>query len=78
MAEQQHCSECQGTGKTKLTGTRSLVACLHCAGTGIEPVTPKPAGRKIIGPLHTYPGMKRDAMIIVCLIVLMLVIRMIS
>lgn len=67
MAE--HCTDCKGTGKI------NRVACLHCAGTGIEPEQKPVFQMKHFGPLHTYPGLKRDAMIVVGLIILMLVLK---
>lgn len=68
MAE--HCTQCDGTGKV------NRKACLHCAGTGIEPEKEPTFQMRHFGPIHTYPGMKRDAMIIVGLIVLLLVFKM--
>ena len=81
MSEQrQHCTQCQGTGKVKPNGSRNPIACLRCAGTGIEPEQEqKPTYQmKHFGPFHTYPGMKRDAMIVVGLIILMLVLKSIN
>ena len=68
----EHCSQCGGTGKVK------RVACLHCAGTGIEPEQKPESKMRHFGPFHTYPTMKRDAVIIVGLVFLLLVINMVG
>ena len=74
MAE--HCTQCRGTGKVKTVDTFDLVACLHCTGTGIEPEEKTtPTRQHIIGPFNTYRGMKRDAMIIVGLVIIWLVLN---
>ncbi len=67
MAE--HCTECSGTGKTPNNG----LACLHCAGTGIEPVATKP---KSFGPFHTYPGFGRHLAITIGLVIVLIIINL--
>ncbi len=66
MAE--HCTECGGTGKTP----NSDLACLHCAGIGVEPAVAKP---KSIGPFHAYPGLGKHLAITIGLIILLIVIN---
>jgi len=65
MAE--HCTQCGGTGKTP----NSDLACLHCAGVGIEPKKAKP---KSIGPFHTYPGFGKHLAITIGLIIVWLLL----
>lgn len=71
MAE--HCELCQGTGKRELDN--KMVACLHCTGTGIEPETKTTSKAKSIGPFHAYPLMRRDAVILVGLIVFLFLLK---
>lgn len=71
----EHCTQCQGTGKVRQENNLNSVTCLQCAGSGIAPEQ-KPvhnAGR--IGPFRLYPAFKRDLIILVGLIVLLLVLN---
>lgn len=47
----------------------------QCTGRGGVGAEPKQEVKRL-GPLHAYPGMKRDAMITVGLIALLLVLRL--
>ncbi len=67
----EHCTQCGGTRKIP----DSDLACLHCAGTGIEPAVAKP---RSIGPFHTYPGFGRHLAITIGLIVLLIAINVIG
>ena len=54
----------------------SQVTCLTCLGSGIKPEEKTtPTRQHIIGPFNTYRGMKRDAMIIVGLVIIWLVLN---
>ncbi len=67
----EHCTQCRGTGKTP----DSNLACLHCAGTGIEPGVAKPKNKAMF---HTYPGLGKHLAITAGLIILLVVINMIG
>ena len=66
MAE--HCTECGGTGKAP----DSNLACLHCAGIGIEPGVAEPKKKAMF---HTYPGLGKHLLITAVLIILLIVIN---
>lgn len=63
----EHCTECHG--ERTVTRDDKQVTCLHCAGTGIEPTA------KRVGPFGSYAGMRRDAVILVGLIVFLFLLN---
>ena len=77
--QQSPCKWCEGTGMRKLGETLEPVVCIHCNGTGIAHEEANTHQRRhLFGPFYVYPNLKRDVVILIGLVLLLVVLRAVS